>query len=84
MAHSDDDLTPFGIILYNWKRAIPASPVILRGRKAMLQYIPCVPSVHESGLTVPSAARGPRQVGQGALLIAVQTERYMETPRCKR
>eukprot|EP00959_Pyramimonas_sp_CCMP1952_P079931 1671241-Pyramimonas_sp.AAC.1 len=34
IAHSDDDLTPFGITPYDWERAIPASPVILRGRGA--------------------------------------------------
>eukprot|EP00959_Pyramimonas_sp_CCMP1952_P331427 6940019-Pyramimonas_sp.AAC.1 len=36
IAYSDDDLTPFGIIPYDWERAIPPSPVILRGRRAML------------------------------------------------
>eukprot|EP00959_Pyramimonas_sp_CCMP1952_P121334 2537299-Pyramimonas_sp.AAC.1 len=29
-SHSNDDLTPVGIMSYNWKRAIPASPVALR------------------------------------------------------
>eukprot|EP00959_Pyramimonas_sp_CCMP1952_P018632 393566-Pyramimonas_sp.AAC.1 len=36
IAHSDDDLTPFGIMLYSWERPIPASPVILRGRGEMI------------------------------------------------
>eukprot|EP00959_Pyramimonas_sp_CCMP1952_P414651 8687933-Pyramimonas_sp.AAC.1 len=36
IAHSDDDLTHFGIIPYNWEWAIPASPVILHGRGAMI------------------------------------------------
>eukprot|EP00959_Pyramimonas_sp_CCMP1952_P298591 6245665-Pyramimonas_sp.AAC.1 len=36
IAYSDDDLPPFGIIPYDWERAIPASPVILRGRRAMV------------------------------------------------
>eukprot|EP00959_Pyramimonas_sp_CCMP1952_P082627 1726612-Pyramimonas_sp.AAC.1 len=35
IAHSDDDVAPFGIILCNWEWAIPASPVILRARGAM-------------------------------------------------
>eukprot|EP00959_Pyramimonas_sp_CCMP1952_P350713 7347941-Pyramimonas_sp.AAC.1 len=43
IANSDDDLTPFGIILYNWERATPASPVILRGRRAMVvDQVSCV------------------------------------------
>eukprot|EP00959_Pyramimonas_sp_CCMP1952_P390600 8185343-Pyramimonas_sp.AAC.1 len=46
--------------------------------------MPCASSVHESGLTPPSAARGPRQVGPGELLVAVQTERYTVTPRYRR
>eukprot|EP00959_Pyramimonas_sp_CCMP1952_P472489 9500117-Pyramimonas_sp.AAC.1 len=36
IAYSDDDLTNFGINPYDWERAIPASPIILRGRKAMV------------------------------------------------
>eukprot|EP00959_Pyramimonas_sp_CCMP1952_P343158 7188478-Pyramimonas_sp.AAC.1 len=46
--------------------------------------MPCVSPVHESGPTFASAARGPGQVGQGTLLAAVQTERYMATPRYRR
>eukprot|EP00959_Pyramimonas_sp_CCMP1952_P146736 3071509-Pyramimonas_sp.AAC.1 len=36
IARSDDDLTLVGIIIGYWERAIPASPVILRGRRAMV------------------------------------------------
>eukprot|EP00959_Pyramimonas_sp_CCMP1952_P461676 9481979-Pyramimonas_sp.AAC.1 len=37
IAHSDDDLIPiFGNTPYDWEPAIPASPVILRGRRAMV------------------------------------------------
>eukprot|EP00959_Pyramimonas_sp_CCMP1952_P367923 7707138-Pyramimonas_sp.AAC.1 len=36
IAYSDDDRTPFGIIPCDWERAVPASPIILRGSRAMV------------------------------------------------
>eukprot|EP00959_Pyramimonas_sp_CCMP1952_P030163 632409-Pyramimonas_sp.AAC.1 len=61
VCHSNDDLTHVGIVPYNWEWAIPASPVVLRGCRAMLQCRPCASSVHENDPTSPSAVRDPGQ-----------------------
>eukprot|EP00959_Pyramimonas_sp_CCMP1952_P247803 5180227-Pyramimonas_sp.AAC.1 len=34
--HSNDDLTPVGIISYDWERASPAPQVVLRSCGAMI------------------------------------------------
>eukprot|EP00959_Pyramimonas_sp_CCMP1952_P292344 6114206-Pyramimonas_sp.AAC.1 len=49
-----------------------------------LQCIPCASSAHDNDPTFPLAVRAPGQISQGALLVAVQTGRCMETPRCNR
>eukprot|EP00959_Pyramimonas_sp_CCMP1952_P033189 696111-Pyramimonas_sp.AAC.1 len=58
-SHSNDDLTPVGIVSYDWEWATPSSPVVLRGCGAMKQCILRVSSVHENDPTFPSAVRDP-------------------------
>eukprot|EP00959_Pyramimonas_sp_CCMP1952_P278979 5832807-Pyramimonas_sp.AAC.1 len=67
--------------------SLPSRPSWLWGDGSQLNLLhrsnadgPCASSIHENDPTFPSAVRDPRQVGQAALRVAVQTGRCMETP----
>eukprot|EP00959_Pyramimonas_sp_CCMP1952_P265657 5554471-Pyramimonas_sp.AAC.1 len=77
--HSHDDLTPVGLISYDRKKSIPATPIAprfvfatARARVTTSMLTRRIVSSRE-GRMFPSAVRGPEQASRVASPVAVRT-----------